>query len=183
MDFMNRVVAGNLRRLRASMKLSLDELAQASGVSKSMLARIERGEGNPTLSTLWKISNGMRVPFDELISRPSYDFTVVRLTDVQPILEDGGRARNYSIFPDGENRRFAVYIMELEPGSRWTSEAHPGGTTEFITVFEGSLTVSASGHSVQVNRGESLRFTANAEHSYQNSGNTRCLLHMIMYFP
>ena len=41
---MNGIVAGNIRRLRASMKLSLDELAQVSGVSKSMLARIERGE-------------------------------------------------------------------------------------------------------------------------------------------
>ena len=141
---MNGIVAGNIRRLRASMKLSLDELAQVSGVSKSMLARIERGEGNPTLSTLWKISNGMQVPFDELIARPSRDFTVVRPGDVQPILEDGGRARNYSIFPDGEGRRFAVYMLELEPGSRWTSEAHPRGTTEFITVFEGSLQVDAS---------------------------------------
>ena len=180
---MNGIVAGNIRRLRASMKLSLDELAQVSGVSKSMLARIERGEGNPTLSTLWKISNGMQVPFDELIARPSRDFTVVRPGDVQPILEDGGRARNYSIFPDGEGRRFAVYMLELEPGSRWTSEAHPRGTTEFITVFEGSLQVDASGHSAKVCRGESLRFTADTEHSYANTGGSSCVLHMIMYYP
>lgn len=183
MDYMNSIVAGNIRRLRASLKLSLDKLAQDSGVSKSMLARIERGEGNPTLSTLWKISNGMQVPFDELIARPSRDFTVVRPEDVQPIPEDGGRARNYSIFPDGEGRRFAIYILEIEPGGHWTSEAHPRGTTEFITIFEGELKVEASGHSAGLRRGESLRFAADTGHSYANPGSTRCLLHMVMYFP
>lgn len=183
MDDMNIVVAGNLKRLRAAMHFSLDELSRRCGVSKSMLARIERGEGNPTLTTLWKVSNGMGVPFDELIARPSQDFAVVRTEDVQPILEDCGRVRNYSVFPDGERRRFAVYIMELDPRSSWTSEAHPRGTTEFITVFEGSLEVSACGWSAVLRRGESLRFAADTEHGYANPTGERCLLHMIMYTP
>ena len=183
MDDMNIVVAGHLKRLRAAMRFGLDELSRRCGVSKSMLARIERGEGNPTLTTLWKVSNGMGVPFDELIARPSQDFAVVRTEDVQPILEDGGRVRNYSVFPDGERRRFAVYIMELDPRSSWTSEAHPRGTTEFITVFEGSLEVSACGWSAVLRRGESLRFAADTEHGYANPTGERCLLHMIMYTP
>ena len=66
MDSMNTIVAKNIKRLREEKKLSMDELAKLSGVSKSMLAQIERGDGNPTLSTLWKISNGMKVPFDAL---------------------------------------------------------------------------------------------------------------------
>ena len=63
MDTMNQIVAGNIRRLRKEKKLTMEELAKLSGVSKSMLAQIERGDGNPTISTLWKISNGMKVPF------------------------------------------------------------------------------------------------------------------------
>ena len=46
----------NIRRLREENKLSMDELSRLSGVSKSTLAQIERGDGNPTISTLWKIS-------------------------------------------------------------------------------------------------------------------------------
>ena len=70
MDSMNTIVAKNIKRLREEKKLSMEELAKLSGVSKSMLAQIERGDGNPTLSTLWKISNGMKVPFDALTVRP-----------------------------------------------------------------------------------------------------------------
>ena len=76
MDPMNLIVAKNIRRLREENKLSMDELSRLSGVSKSMLAQIERGDGNPTISTLWKISNGMKVPFDALTVPPR---TCIRL--------------------------------------------------------------------------------------------------------
>ena len=70
MNSMNLIVARNIKRLREEKKLSMDELAKLSGVSKSMLAQVERGEGNPTLSTLWKLSNGMKVPFNALTVSP-----------------------------------------------------------------------------------------------------------------
>ena len=109
MDTMNLIVAKNVKRLREEHKLSMEELAKLSGVSKSMLAQIERGEGNPTLSTLWKISNGMKVPFDALTVRPKSPYEIVRKSEIQPLLEDDGKVKNYPLFPDDENRRFAVY--------------------------------------------------------------------------
>ncbi len=42
---MNMIVAKNIKRLREENKLSMDELVRLSGVSKSMLAQIERGDG------------------------------------------------------------------------------------------------------------------------------------------
>lgn len=98
MDSMNLIVAKNIRRLREENKLSMDELSKLSGVSKSMLAQIERGEGNPTISTLWKLSNGMKVPFDALTVRPKSPYEIVKTSELQPLLEDGGKVKNYSIF-------------------------------------------------------------------------------------
>lgn len=95
---MNLVVSKTIRRLREEHKLSMYELAKLSGVSKSMLAQIERGDGNPTRSTLWKISNGMNVPFDALTVRPKMPYEIVKLSEVQPLLEDAGKVKNYSIF-------------------------------------------------------------------------------------
>ena len=97
-DTMNLVVSKTIRRLREEHKLSMYELAKLSGVSKSMLAQIERGDGNPTRSTLWKISNGMNVPFDALTVRPKMPYEIVKLSEVQPLLEDAGKVKNYSIF-------------------------------------------------------------------------------------
>lgn len=183
MDSMNLIVAKNIRRLREENKLSMDELAKLSGVSKSMLAQIERGEGNPTISTLWKISNGMKVPFDALTVRPKSPYELVKTSELQPILEDGGKVKNYSVFPDNENRRFAVYYLELDPGSYWESEPHLRGTTEFITVFAGCIEINSSGQQFTVGKGESLRFMADTVHSYKNTGDGVAILHMILFNP
>lgn len=183
MESMNLIVAKNIRRLREENKLSMEELSKLSGVSKSMLAQIERGEGNPTLSTLWKISNGMKVPFDALTVRPKTPYEIVKTTELEPLLEDSGKVRNYALFPDDENRRFAVYYLELNVGSFWESEPHLRGTTEFITIFAGSIEISTDGQKLRVGKGESIRFKADSPHSYRNVGNETAILQMILFNP
>ena len=183
MDSMNMIVAKNIKRLREEKKLSMDELVRLSGVSKSMLAQIERGDGNPTISTLWKISNGMKVPFDALTVRPKSPYEIVRTSEIQPLLEDGGKVKNFSLFPDNENRRFAVYYLELDEGSYRESEPHLKGTTEFITIFTGKIEIQAGSQSFIVEKGESIRFGADTVHSYKNAGSGTVILHMILFNP
>lgn len=183
MDSMNVIVAKNIKRLREERNLSMDELAKLSGVSKSMLAQVERGSGNPTLSTLWKLSNGMKVPFDALTVRPKAPYQIVKISEMQPLLEDSSKVKNYSIFPDDENRRFAVYYLELEPESYWQSEPHLRGTTEFITVFGGTIEIIADSRCFAVAKGESIRFMGDTVHSYRNTGTETAVLHMILYNP
>ena len=63
------VVGANLRRLRNQRGLSLERLAQISGVSRAMLGQIELGQSAPTINVLWKIASALEVPFSALISR------------------------------------------------------------------------------------------------------------------
>lgn len=183
MDPISSIVAKNIRRLREENKLSMDELARLSGVSKSMLAQLERGDGNPTLSTLWKLANGMKVPFDSLTVRPKASYEIVKTADIQPLLEDNGKVRNYPIFPDDENRRFAIYYLELEPGSILKAEPHLRGTVEFVTIFSGSLEITSDDKSFSVATGESIRFRGDTMHTYKNTGAETTVLHMILYNP
>ena len=48
---------------------------------------------SPTLSTLWKLSNGMKVPFNALTVSPKAPYEVVRTAEMQPILEDDGKVK------------------------------------------------------------------------------------------
>ena len=64
---MDKNIALNLKRIRKSKNMSLDMLAERTGVSKSMLGQIERGKTNPTVSTIGKIVEGLKVPFEQLI--------------------------------------------------------------------------------------------------------------------
>ena len=98
MEKINEIVANNIAILRKKNRLSLEELGKLSGVSKSMLALIEKGDGNPTLGILWKIANGLGVPFDELTRRPDPMNHVVKISEIEPIPIADGTARNYSVF-------------------------------------------------------------------------------------
>ena len=55
MDYLSKNVAANLKRIRKSKCMSLDQTAEQTGVSKSMLAQIERGTANPSLGVLGKV--------------------------------------------------------------------------------------------------------------------------------
>ena len=67
MTQLDKNIALNLKRIRKSKNMSLDMLAERTGVSKSMLGQIERGKSNPTVSTIGKIVEGLKVPFEQLI--------------------------------------------------------------------------------------------------------------------
>ena len=125
----------------------------------------------------------MKVPFDALTVCPKNPYEIVKTADIQPLLEDGGKVKNYSVFPDNENRRFAVYYLELDEGSYWESEPHLKGTTEFITIFAGRIEIYADSQRFVVEKGESIRFKADAFHSYKNVGDETAILHMILFNP
>src|SRR6478735_12560603 len=67
---MARRVAEVLKKLRADRRLSLDDLAARSGVSRAALSQIEGARTNPTLAVLWKIAAGLEIPFQDLIEAP-----------------------------------------------------------------------------------------------------------------
>ena len=62
------IVSRNLKRLRTNRNLSLEALANASGVSRGMLSQIELGRSVPTISLLWKVARALDVPFSALTS-------------------------------------------------------------------------------------------------------------------
>lgn len=181
MDTLNFVIAENLKRLREERKLSLDNLAKLTGVSKSMLGQIERGEVNPTVSTVWKISNGLKISFTELMSRPESDIEIVNKSEIQPIVED--KVRNFPVFPFDSTRRFEMYTIEIDGGGYLKAEAHPQGTQEFITVFSGEVIISIKSEYFIITTGSSIRFKADMPHAYKNTGNGICILSMVIYYP
>ena len=63
MENLTLVIGNKLKNIRNSRNLSLDDVAELTGVSKAMLGQIERGKSNPTVSTLWKISTRLMVLF------------------------------------------------------------------------------------------------------------------------
>ena len=91
MDYLSHNVAVNLNRIRKSKGMSLDQVSEQTGVSKSMLAQIEKGTANPSLGVLGKITSGLRIEFQQLISQPRKDFCLVKPDELIPTKELEGQ--------------------------------------------------------------------------------------------
>ena len=108
-------VGQNLRRLRNSLGLSLDEASKLTGVSKAMLGQIERGESSPTISTLWKISSGLKVNFTSLLDDEQNELVLVKKDDIKAIKEEEGKMVLYPIFQFSSKSGEDVFLVELDP--------------------------------------------------------------------
>ncbi|USG65622.1 XRE family transcriptional regulator [Brevibacillus ruminantium] len=183
MDNINVVLAENLKTLRTSKKLSLDKVAEMTGVSKTMLGQIERGESNPTIQTVWKIANGLKISFTALISHPQPDTRVVTKSEIQMLQQDDGKYRVYPFFPFEDNRQFEMYSVEIDSGGYVSAEPHREGTEEFITVYEGELTIRLNQEEYRIKSGESIRFKADRQHVYHNGGDLVTRLCMVISYP
>ena len=182
MDAMSSRISENLRQIRKEKKLSLDSMAEQTGVSKSMLGQIERGESSPTVATLWKIATGLHISFTALLEGRQTETQLIRKGEVSPLLSDEGRFRLFPFFPYDAERRFEMLSIELEPGTRSESVPHEDGTEEFVLVFEGALRLTVDGVEYVVEAGEGIRYLANKPHIYECHGTQKTKICMVIYY-
>lgn len=178
----NSTVSENLKALREQRKLSLDAMARLTGVSKSMLGQIERGDVNPTISVLWRIANGLKISFSTLLEKPAKELHIIKAGSVQPMVEGDGLFINYPAFPFEESTRFETYRIEILPDGELTSLPHLDGTEEYVTVFAGTVRIRAGETDCELTTGDSLRFKADVSHSYHNGGAEKALLSMLIHY-
>ncbi|MFE4711979.1 MULTISPECIES: helix-turn-helix domain-containing protein [Bacillales] len=181
LDNIQLIFAKNLKALRNQRKLSLDKVSELTGISKTMLGQIERGESNPSITTVWKIANGLKVSFTALINQSQTEAVVVAKEDIQSLTEEE-KYRLYPFFPYDDGRKFEIYTVDIDPGGELISEPHQEGTEEYITVFEGEMTVLVGGTEYKVKAGDAIRFKADRPHSYFNRENTKCQMNMVIYY-
>ncbi len=178
----NSAVSKNIKQIRESKKLTLDMAANITGVSRSMLAQIEKGDANPTISVLWKIASGYKVAFTSLVEAQDEGATLIRLDASEKIIEGDGKYINYPVFSFNEQRSFETYRIVILEGGKLEAAPHMSGTEEFITVFAGEVEITIQDDIFTLGTGDSLHFTADLPHSYKNVGNQSAELSMILYY-
>jgi transcriptional regulator with XRE-family HTH domain len=177
------VVGGNLRRLRTRRGLSLERLAQLSGVSRAMLGQIELGQSAPTINVLWKIARALEVTFSALISSRTQTGALVLRANESKLLTSKDRAfSSRALFPFDEPRRVEFYELRLAPGAVEEADAHPPGTVENLVVTTGTIEIDASGDTHRLETGDSILFEADSPHAYRNSGRGEAVMYLVMTY-
>jgi len=170
-------LATRLRDARRARGLSLDAVAKLSGVSRSMVSQIERGESSPTVATLWNLTQALQVDFAGLLEgRPRPGIEVIR-AEAAPVIAgrgDGVRIRILSA-PEsvGEHE---VYELDFAPGGALVSDPHRPGCREHLAVIEGRLTVESGEEAERLGPGDTARYAADRAHSIRAEGAARAIL-------
>src|SRR5262245_21096026 len=146
---LNQRIAERVRELRAAQGLSLDALAAKSGVSRSMISLIERGESSPTAVVLERLSVGLGVTMAAMFESAGGAQTasggpVARRED-QPEWKDPGSGyvrRNVS--PPGVPQPMQIVEVRFPPGSRVAFEtgARDVRVHQQVWVLEGRIDVT-----------------------------------------
>lgn len=162
-------LAASLKAARKARGLSLDAAAKLSGVSRSMVSQIERGESSPTVATLWNLTQALQVDFAGLLegrARPGVEVT--RAAQAPVIDRRGVRIRILSPAEAvGENE---VYDLEFAAGARLVSEPHGPGCREHLTVIEGRLRVVSAAEAEDLGPGDVARYPADRAHEIAAQG-------------
>ena len=171
-----QVLSGQLgktvQRLRKAYNLSLSELAEQSGVAKSIISQIERNETNPTLATIWRLSQALDVSIERVLASG----------DEEPFIDKSSKADTPILVSEDGKIRLAIigwlktiewlqwYDVQAEPGGVLDSDGHQRGSVECLSVLDGEFEVEVGGVAQRAKSGETLRYRCDRPHSVRCVG-------------
>ena len=162
---------------RKRRKLTLEQLANRSGVSKSMLSQIERGEANPTFAVVWSLTQALEIDFSELLGGSSaatsvYEIEVTSSAHTPEIRSADSLCRLKILSSPRLAGQSEWYSVEIERGGKLSSEAHGPGTFEHFTAVNGTFEVKSGESCVRLNAGETARYPGDVPHHIANLSET-----------
>lgn len=180
---LGKIIALNLKELRTERNLTLGQLSKISGISKAMLSDIEKGNSNPTINTIWKIANGLNVPYTRLMEGIENNATVVRKTEPAVQTGETEHYRVYCYFKSTPVRNFELFYVELDAGSSNASIGHSKTAQEYIYIIQGELSLHTETGDYTLQEGDSLVFDSSIGHTYRNQQNELLTFMVINYYP
>ena len=164
-------LSARLREARQRQGLSLDAVARLSGVSRSMVSQIERGESSPTVATLWNLTRALQVDFAGLLdARQAMTIDVVTAAQTPRIAGHGRGCRITILSPPEKAGRHEVYDIAFDEGGALDSDPHGPGTREHVTVLEGSVEVASGDEVRHIGPGDTARYPADLAHRIRAAG-------------
>jgi transcriptional regulator with XRE-family HTH domain len=179
---LNRSVGRTIRAHRIAQGASLGDLARSSGLSKTILGRIEGGEGNPSIETLWRISQALHLPLGSLLDdERGSRARVIPARSGEEIRAESGMI-GWLVHADGREHRCELYEFDHPLGTDHRSPAHLPGTEELVLCVTGRLRVGPIGEEAELGPGDAILFAADVPHAYVALAASRVLC-LMLYAP
>ncbi|MCE4957789.1 helix-turn-helix domain-containing protein [Macrococcoides caseolyticum] len=183
MKEIHEIVAYNLKHYRQSYGLTLDNVSRRTGVSKTMLSQIERGDSIPSITIVWKIATGLKINISTLIKSPDQRIEVKKKSELMEITGDDGRYRLFPYFTFEADRQIEVYQFEINEGGIYTAEPYQLGAEAYVWVYEGMLNIKIQNEDYQIEQDMAIRFEADITQEWINIGDRTVRGLLTVYYP
>ena len=177
-------IGARVKNERQSKGWTLDQLADAAGVSRRGIINVEQGVTNPSVGILLRISDALGVGLPALVEPPQPKPVKVTRQGHGAVLWKGGHGGR-GVFVAGTRPPNVVELWEwtLEPGDSHESEAHTPGTMELIQLHEGAMSVTVGSETHELEAGDAVSFPGDEDHSYVNGGAARAWFSLCVFEP
>lgn len=156
----HQALAAHLKALRTDRNWSLQDLAEASGISRATLSRIENADVSPTAESLGRLASSFGLPLSQLFAPLDPSFKALIRRDEQSIWTDpeGGFSRRI-LSPPGTPLKIDLIECSLEPHQciRYERPAFPGHEHHLV-LLTGALSIEVDEVAHRLRPGDCLRY-------------------------
>jgi len=167
------LIAARVQALRAAAGLSLEALAERSGVSRSMISLIERGQTSPTAVLLERLAAGLGTTLAGLFESPAPQAEPLARAADQPLWRDPGSGyQRRALSPPGTGSPFRLVEVAFPPGARVAYEtgARAVPVQQQVWLIEGRLELSVGPRTWALAAGDCLAFSLDQPTAFHNPG-------------
>lgn len=167
-DAINQAIGGRLREERRRLGLTLQDVADRSGLSLGMISKIENAQTSPSLRTLARLSQALEVPVTTFFRgfEEERDASYVRAGEGIELVRQGTRhGHRYELLAaaKGAQRRVQPFLVTLTE-QRETFPLFQHDSVEFLYALEGSFVYRYGRHTYEMEPGCSLMFDGQIPH-------------------
>jgi len=164
-------VGKKLANYRTAHDVTIKEMALRTGLSTSLLSQLERGIGNPTISVLAALADGMGISMADLVSEHiENEDLICRRENRDTVRKDNGLLLKSVLVENGTNTSLSVHLLELQPQHKSSKGFEAHLEEECLYVLEGQLVMVFENEEFLLRDGDSIRVLSNRLHYVRNDG-------------
>jgi transcriptional regulator with XRE-family HTH domain len=173
-------VGKKIKQFRTQKKMSLENVANETGLSVERLNKIEAGKEIPPVGALLQIARSLQIDSALFLKEQEED----KLTD--RVAAYSKRTANYAyttLTPGAENKHLKAFRVSIDPLTDHEGVGYQHEGEEFVYVLEGSIEVTVGDHVNTLGANDSLHFNSGISHNLKNVGESIAQLLVVIYGP
>ncbi len=169
-------VGKRIKSIRKKKGLTLQELAEKSGISATAISAIERNVSSPTVTTLACIGKALNESLSSLLGEVEVKYTLTRAGERKK-LAVGIRNVDFESLAAGiPGQKFQPMLSTLRPDASSGEDFINHRSEDFLFIIRGKLEVELNGEKLQLSEGDGLYFPGNVPYRWRNGANGETLL-------